>query len=211
MIEIFLSTQEGREGLAFHQFEKRFISICHSHHKDNRALAFAFILYDFNHPAVIKVLRDDDYWNALNEISGKLLTVFSFHVVKKRRCSPGQTTSNENFQMPRRFIESQFDGELLREWPSVLFFQVADNRITDSCAVLIRSKTIEETSIEIQNVLADAAESIKKVQAEYRDNTTEIFNLIKNKLSQKKQITFVANVLKNLVSVKELVNTLTEN
>ena len=67
------------EGYDINSFTECMISICNEHKKANRVLAFAFILYDFENPHLWKVLNDQVYWLALNEISGKYLTVFSLN------------------------------------------------------------------------------------------------------------------------------------
>ena len=53
--------------------------LCEKHKNDNRALAFAFLIYDFENPQIIKVLDDTDYWNALHHTSGKLLSIYYIH------------------------------------------------------------------------------------------------------------------------------------
>ena len=50
-------------------FSQSIIDICEQHRKEKRALAFAFILYDFENPQIFKILDDRNYWNALNTIS----------------------------------------------------------------------------------------------------------------------------------------------
>ena len=52
-------------------FSDGVIELCEKHREKGRALAFAFLIYDFCNPQIIKVLEDADYWNALNTISGK--------------------------------------------------------------------------------------------------------------------------------------------
>lgn len=68
-------------------FSERMVDICNKHRKENRAMAFAFILYDLQNPQVSKILNDREYWLALNDISGKYLTIFSLNYQKppKRR------------------------------------------------------------------------------------------------------------------------------
>ena len=61
----------------FQEFEESMLQICKEHQTTRRALAFAFILYDFNNAHVAKILKDPDYWQSLHQISGNYLTVFS--------------------------------------------------------------------------------------------------------------------------------------
>ncbi len=57
-------------------FSNGIIELCEKHRKDKRALAFAFIIYDFCNPHITKVLDDVDYWNALDAVSGKFLSIY---------------------------------------------------------------------------------------------------------------------------------------
>lgn len=89
MIPIYLHDKSGHDSYFYDEFESDFLRICETHREEGRALAFAFILYDFTSPQVAKVLRDQDYWNALDQLSGKYLTVFSFHTrPASKRVSP---------------------------------------------------------------------------------------------------------------------------
>jgi hypothetical protein len=69
----------NRKGHDFNSFKEDMIKICNSHRKNGKALAFAFILYDFDNATLRKVLNDQYYWDELDHISGKYLTVFSIN------------------------------------------------------------------------------------------------------------------------------------
>ncbi len=172
--------------------KREFMDICANHHKNARALAFAFILYDFEHPQIAKVLEDQHYWNALNKISGKYLTVFSFRL-----------NSFGTFDDSRAFIKEQFGVDLPEENPSILFFQVSDKRISDSFMVEIKADMIEPAFNEVKEVLLAMIQSVENVQPEFRDNTTEVFNLITGRLSQRKNFMRVKKVLSIAQTVRE--------
>ena len=65
-------------------FSHGIIELCEKHREESRALAFAFLIYDFCNPQTIKVLEDVDYWNALNTISGKYLSIYYIHSREKQ-------------------------------------------------------------------------------------------------------------------------------
>jgi hypothetical protein len=201
MISIFLSGKGGREGYSFEQFGHDFVEICRSHHQENRALAFAFILYDFNHPEIIKILRDQDYWNALDDISGKFLTVFSFH-------HSDQRSRLDNLTNSQQFIKERFGIELPERRPLILFFQVTDNQVSNPVAVEIRSKTVEQAFIEIRETLLDIVDCLKEVTPEFRGNTAETFNLIINRLWQRNAVLSVKKMLSMAGAAQELVGKL---
>ena len=86
MYKIFLNSKN--EALSFNSFKDKMIEICNSHREKNKALAFAFILYDFENPQISKVLNDEEYWLALNKISGEYLSVFSINYKAMIRLKP---------------------------------------------------------------------------------------------------------------------------
>jgi hypothetical protein len=53
------------------------------HSGDNPPPLFGIILYTDAHPNIKKVLRDDDYWKALDEISGPKWAIFSVRARKR--------------------------------------------------------------------------------------------------------------------------------
>ena len=74
--------------IEFEQFKERFFKICEEHRSTGRALAFAFILFGEQHAEMYNMLENQNYWQALNTLSGRWLTVFTFRVSPKKRPSP---------------------------------------------------------------------------------------------------------------------------
>ena len=72
--------KDGRiHELSADAFGRSIIDLCEKHRKEKRALAFAFVLYDFENPQILKILNDEIYWNALNSISGQYLSIYYIH------------------------------------------------------------------------------------------------------------------------------------
>ena len=115
------------------------IHICNQHRKKNRALAFAFILYDFENPHLWKILNDREYWLALNRISGEYLTVFSLNYKEKRWPRSGYTHMLLNVPVnfnpsigTNELIEKYFGKTIQMRYPAILFFQVDNEKVIDS-------------------------------------------------------------------------------
>ena len=189
MMPVILSGKGKAGEISFHEFEEKFLAICRSHKENNRALAFAFILYDFEHAEIVKVLQDPAYWAALDRISGNYLTVFSFHA--------GKTQANRErneFSGPRRFIHDAFGVDLPEARPAVLFFQVLPDSVSDWYLVTIQAETVDQAFVEIRDVFRSAVASVADVQPEFRQNSTEVFNLIRTALRKRKGKLFVKKV-----------------
>ncbi len=76
MVPIKLQKDGSIYELGTEEFSRSIIEVCEKHRKENRALAFAFILYNFENPQIVKILNDKNYWNALNTISDHYLSIY---------------------------------------------------------------------------------------------------------------------------------------
>lgn len=165
-------------------FKNNLVKLCNEYRAQNRALAFAFILYDFKSPQVKKVLEDYDYWNALNRISGPYLTVFTLHYREKPRYrKPNILTtliSMPIFGPPENEIDDimikYFDNRQRITYPAILFFQVDQSKVIDTMLVGLKGEHIENSFLEIKNYLLRAADGLSKIDRSNKDNHKEIFD-----------------------------------
>lgn len=203
MCPIILSgSKKGYYG--FEEFKGAFESICRSHRAEGKALAFAFILYDFEHPELRKVLADDAYWYALNSISGKYLTVFSFHLPARTGRGDRTPVRGSPFADANHYVAELFGVTLPQSRPLILFFQIHANTISEPYLYVLKGDSMVEMFHEIRDALSDAVESVQSVRPEFRDNTEGIFNLIKNSLKQRKLAGKAKGVIKLAIRVKEI-------
>jgi len=155
MYSIFLNSED--EGLDFNSFREKLIEICNSHRDANKALAFAFILYDFEDPQIHKVLNDKQYWLALNKISGEYLSVFSVNYKEEGMKKTAFLTSFNYDDNPstasNKLIEDYFGKGIEVNYPAILFFQVNEEKVIDALLVELREERIEEAFLELkQNI-----------------------------------------------------------
>ena len=214
MIPIISHGSTGDHGYTFKNFESHFLHICESHREDKRALAFAFILYDLRSPQVAKALKDPDYWQALDHISGNYLSVFSFHTK-----GPTQNTDTETrvfYQMSRVMLDEYEDGRGLLEkhfelnervkLPAILFFQVSNAEIVGSRLVQLTKETTEESFLEIKDIISGAAEAVSSVTEENYRNDHVVFQLIEENLNNRGIMVAVSKIINKAKSVKEMLS-----
>jgi hypothetical protein len=164
------------------------IAVCNEHRLTNRALAFAFILYNFKNPQIYKILRDEDYWRALNETSGKYLSVFyisqqdsyfgqdlSESDGKERRGLHGLMTYEQLIPLLKPYF--QLDERI--ELPAVLFFQEHDGLLTDYFLLGLDENKLEESFWELQHYIQSAVDNLEKIAKDNYQNSQEIFNQLK--------------------------------
>ncbi|MBU0663816.1 MAG: hypothetical protein KJ990_04640 [Proteobacteria bacterium] len=167
------------------------IELCEKHIDENRALAFAFLIYDFCNPQIFKVLEDIHYWNALNAISGKLLSIYYIHSrekyfaedlsaaseIERRSMYPISTGNNSSHLHPilKNYLSLDYNVKL----PSILFFQVEGGLISDYFIVELDEESIEKSFIEVKSYIEAAVERLKMIAPEYYGNSQPIFESLK--------------------------------
>lgn len=158
---------------------------------ENRAYAFALIVFDFYDPHINKILNDEDYFNALDYATGKELTVFFINSDYLRvQSEKAKETSKMRIELsiekvkgatnysPKYIAEKLLNEESLPS-PSVLFFNVNNNTICDSTIARLRENEIEKGLNELIQLMKTAVKSFENVQEKNRGNQAEIFQLLK--------------------------------
>lgn len=207
MYPIYLNSK--LEGYGIDSFVKRMTKICEEHKEKKRAIAFVFLIYDFTNPEIRKVLKDKIYWDALNDISGETLTVFSIDYKPKKHKKIIRKHENRGFEYitairsfenpnsaSNKIAQTYFEKTEI-SFPSMLFFQVEKNEVIDSLLIELREKTVEQSAIEIQEYLTVAKEALKDVTKENRQNYKEMFNLISQNVAAKETKNKIKRVSKN--------------
>jgi hypothetical protein len=189
--------------------EKRFLKICEGHRKENKALAFAIIVCNLKHPEIWKVLGDRGYWEALNAISDRYLTVFAFHQADDvEKAAPiNWAGESRTLSGPVRFLRQNFGIDLEESQPAVLFFQVRGEEIIGMRLVELEAKNVERAFHELRDLIAVVVDSIKDVKV--RGNAEGIFQLLDWELAQRCGLRSLRRGLEKVLKVKELVSALT--
>jgi hypothetical protein len=219
MYTIFQNSTE--EGFDLESFSKRMIDICNDHRKQNRAMAFAFILYDFQNPQVWKVLNDREYWLALNAISGKFLTVFSLNYRpperRKRRRDDSDTyihmltdirTTFNPSEGTNALIDKYFGEQLEVSYPAILFFQVNQNAVVDSLLIELREQEIEPAFLEMQEYIIRAVEALRRIQSENKGNIKEIFDCLEHEVRSARNVRRFKRVAKGAGGIVDLISSI---
>ncbi|NOZ45957.1 MAG: hypothetical protein GXO79_04160 [Chlorobi bacterium] len=186
-------------------FERYIIETTKMHKEQGRALAFAFIIYDFDNHTINQILKKEDYWSSLDKISGKFLSIFYINSQNEYY----ERRQNEIFQEELRqrninaqkgymsflvpitkkptpidnavgLIKKEFNIQNDLKLPAVLFFQTNDEDISDSFLITLKEEKLEDAFIELRDHIRNAVDSLSEVKSEYFGNHQEIFNLIRN-------------------------------
>ena len=207
----------------FETFERRFLHICEEHKEQDRALAFAFILYGTDQPHIFKILDDGRYWEALHAKSGKQLTIFT---IKQRDSHVSSVSSSEkkfssliwNFtaitaMTPVNYkgnplvgydslLRQYFGKDILITYPAILLFQVEEGKIIDSLIVKLKEVKVEDGYNEIKKYINSAVSALEKIEKPYSRNSKEIFDLIELDI---KSISAGENIIRVAKGAKDIV------
>lgn len=151
MVPIFEQGKGQGVGHSFDTFLTRFIEICEEHLQNNRAKAFAFILYDFHDQTTRDVLRNQGGFARLDRLSGHDLSVFYLH-------------SNSKKLLPafNDIFLGLFDIPPHRKLPFVLFFKLADKDAKDVEIVELEQSNIMFAFEELYGVIEAYVDKLNK-------------------------------------------------
>ncbi len=220
MIDVYLDNDDDtfitsyNNKISYTKFKKQFLEICSSHHSGNKASVFAFIIYDYSDSQIRKILRDSDYWTALHHLSGDYITIFGFYEkqakarIKKNLSENSQISNglkhkaNADLSVNYAEILKTYFGTLEFSSPSMLIFQVNQQRIIDYFFVALKEEKMENGFIEIKKVIQDAVDAIKEISPENKKNFQEIFNMVEINIDSslswnkyKKRVTKAINLI----------------
>lgn len=187
------------------EFEGGITQLCERHKEENRALAFAFLIYDSENPQIIKILDDTEYWRALDNISGKLLSIYYIHSkekifgedlkaasgIEKRSMYAGTTEGRYETVVPmlKHYLALENNVHL----PSILFFQTEGSLITDYFIVELKEEKIEDSFIELKSYIIAAVDRLKIIEKENYGNARGIFENLKQGVAFEKNKKVIFN------------------
>ena len=161
---------------------------------------FGLILYTRSDPYVIKVLRDGDFWNALDKDSGKRWPIFSIRPKQGKFSIPPEPIgtqflvdiSSAFHQSGPEWDEPFENQELLdqlqildsSELPLFMIFAQGPNGEVLRVSFKITGESSDECFKCISSVVDVVAEAIKNVTEDNIKHTHEVFNLMEGVLNQ---------------------------
>jgi hypothetical protein len=186
MFPITLHENGSRKGMSLSGFVENLARICRVHRREGRALAFVFLLFDRKHAQVHRVLDENHFYRALNEISGHWLTVFFIQTPRtvrrgEKREDPVDHDGREAIAKIQRSLDVKWDTSK----PAMLFFQVEGDSLSEGHLVSFTDDSFDETFRVMRELLELAARSLANVRPEHALNSPEIFSLVRDALQDR--------------------------
>lgn len=214
MVPIVISKDQRFDDDSFKDY---ILHICETHKNEQRALAFAFIVYDFDDYTITKILEDKKYWSVLDKLSGQYLSVFyvnsqdeyytrrqqEIYYEEQQRRAENARKGYISYLVPLTLQATPLDKtiELLKRdlaieeninHPFVLFFQTQGDTIIDYFIISLKQQKVEDAFLELKTHLKHAVEGIKRVTPDNFENHQEIFDLLKGGVKSGKFYDFVS-------------------
>jgi len=187
------------------EFADNLPEICQQITNNLDILTFGIIIYDETTPEYRKLLRDKDYWEALDKSSGDKMVIFSLSDKIDREIThtiefmvAARSSSRDKGKSYSKLMKSVFNDEALLVYPSVLFFQVGYAEVYDYRLVPLRRKNAFESTKAIQELFESISRVLNNVLPKYYGNRKEIFNLVKAELLNQKYTMYILHGPKKL-------------
>lgn len=131
---------------------------------------FGVIVYTKAHAHLIKVLKDEDYWNALDELSGPKWPVFSIRAAQANASSPKFQYGSSGFMLPiwNEPSENQELLELLeidstKNLPLLLLFNQSADGLVNQIRIPIDENNPEQTFNDLRKLFEKLADAIASI------------------------------------------------
>jgi hypothetical protein len=159
--------------------------------KKYKAMAYGFIVYDFNNPSIRKVLSDKHYLQDLDQLTGKFISLFYINSQEKQFKNKLRYPILSPFIKANDLLRQKFAFDANLETPFIIFFQVDNDKIIDHFIIKLKEERLEECFFEFRNNLKAAVKSVKHVTKENLENRKEIFDLIVTELKSANLYKFI--------------------
>ncbi len=203
------------QGAGGREFLDEVCRVSSEHCDADRALVFSIILYSYSDAEFRKAITDEEYWSALNEASGRFMTVFVINTPIHNPRSPFEgyrCGDYEGAAAALSMLQGLFMTEGVLTIPCILFFQVEQGQVTDGLSIPLTGRTVEEAYREVRSHIDAAIDALVELKPENKGNAEQIFTLVRNSVSSTATTkTFVrwANQAKNVFAIAKLIAQLT--
>ena len=146
---------------------------------------FGTIIYSDRHPHIKKVLKDEDYWLALDEISGERWAIFAARAIEGKTEISGGGPPGSLGLLVQVWVEPSENSKLIEyfeiestEKPLfVIFTRLKNGNILKSILTL-NDSSIEKAYDRLNKIIRDLTSSIEKIEKENIEDYETVFNAI---------------------------------
>lgn len=170
---------------------------------DSEANVFGIILYTDAHPHIKKLLKDDDYWEALDEWSGPQWAVYSTRALKGTVGLPEMPKGCVGFMVPvwkepreNKKLLDAFEIESTESLPLLLVFAKDEDGSILKNEIKIPSSSVEESYNSLKEALNNISQALAKVEQKNLKNPLGVHSAVSFAIQNKKDWKRLRNGIK---------------
>ena len=147
---------------------------------------YGFIMYTRAHPYISKVLRDDDFWNALDEISGENWPIFAIRPLAKGNYEfPHFPPGMVGFMVPewkepnenKKYLDF-FSLKNSEQLPCFIAFKFNDDETIEQVVYKLNNDSEREAFASLKAIVELITHTENQILPEYK-HTDAVFNNVK--------------------------------
>lgn len=161
---------------------------------DEIVQAFGLILYTDSHPHVKKVISDNEYWAALDEISGPNWPIFSIKPRQGKVGFPDIPPGYMGMMIPvwkepreNKEVLEAFGLKSTKELPKLIVFCLGANKEVYYHQISLKDKTVEEAYSSLKDAIEAATTAIDDILPENSKNAEGIHAALNLTINSHKQ------------------------
>jgi len=170
---------------------------------------FGVILYTDTHANIKKTLRDQDYWDALDEISGSKWAVFAIRALAGQWGWPNIPPGAFGMMVPvwkepvanNELLET-FDLNDTKQLPALIVFVLNGDELQRTIVPLDDS-TLETAFSSMRTVFTKVADAINGIASENLNNSEGVFSAVDYALQNYKDKKMISNAYRILKELKD--------
>lgn len=148
---------------------------------------YGFILYTDQDPYVVKVLRDEDFWNALNSISGTNWPIFAVRPLRKGNYTlPASSRTGIISYMVPTWVEPKTNMQVLRDFglenteslPLFVAFMWDDTDELNQVTIPIQGKNTDAVYNSIEEIVKVITKAEAEVLPQYKGTVNVFRNIV---------------------------------
>ena len=167
-------------------------------------VAFGCLVYDEGTVELRKLLKDEDYWDALDKASGPDFEIFAVRDEQKYgQDAPDYIEMLTASSMSRSRSRGYYFSHLLKEYfdeekttlayPSFVLFLVEDDRVTHCRLIPFSRGGIHETFLQLQELFATIATAIERWRETDTRTASSLWEVLKNDLLEADYTLYIQN------------------
>ena len=165
----------------------------------NLSRIYGFILYTEKDPYVAKVLRDEDFWNALDSLSGANWPIFAVRPLQRGQYKMPSTSRNVISYMMPTWDEPRTNMPILHDFgmkdsenlPLFMAFMWDDQDELNQIAISITGSDVDSVYHSIEEIV----KTITRVESEVSPQYKRSVNVFRNVVTEMEALNFKHKVI----------------